>query len=230
MINLSDNNHIKSDISLIAPYCCKWRLVGTDHRGMPMRVMYPLCNNTNEISSIISGDSYFIPDPSSSYIGYPTITTEMLNNNTTLSSYDMYKYVGNLLVRDDYPTYRNYVINNNGRLDDMLYGEKSKNNKWSKTYLYGNNSLEFISGGIKIRITSNDKSIINLSKYNNYSIALICMTGSNPINEKPCEIIIDETQEQIIYIIYNGINASLMTYDTDSSIYQIGRASCRERV
>lgn len=213
-------DHKKSDISLVSPYCCKWQFVGSDHRGLPMRVMFPYKNATSGTSSLIDTDSYFIPEDTSSYIGYCTLDDEGLLDVSTNKNISV-KYTNNLLVRDENVAYRNYIVNGNGDLDDMMYSDSTKLNKWSKAYAYGSDSLEFVSGGIKIRISSNNNSIINAAKYNGYSAALICMSGSNPLHETPCELLVDETKEQLLYIVYNGVNCSHMKYIESNNIYNV---------
>ena len=47
--NMQNNGHNKFDISLISPYCCKWRLLGTDETGNRMRVMYNFTENKGKV-------------------------------------------------------------------------------------------------------------------------------------------------------------------------------------
>jgi hypothetical protein len=49
--NMQSNGHNKFDISLISPYCCKWRILGTDMTGNRMRVMYNLRDDHYKIYS-----------------------------------------------------------------------------------------------------------------------------------------------------------------------------------
>lgn len=131
------------------------------------------------------------------------------------SEYD--KYVNSYLSRMNHFDFREHLLYGDGKIDDVIYSPISKKPKFSKIYKYGNDSIEFVSGGLKIRISSSSRSTIDLSKYNGYSGIIICMDGSNPSNNTPCEIIIDETCEQIAFVIYNGLSVNQMSYPGENS-------------
>ena len=60
--NMQKNGHNKFDVSLISPYCCKWKLLGTDMTGNRMRVMYYFNNVEREIITYDAStwiDGYF---------------------------------------------------------------------------------------------------------------------------------------------------------------------------
>ena len=277
LYNMQSNGHDKFDISLVSPYCCKWRFLGTDHCGSMMRVMHTLrpeivaiykansdhrveidvseykyvhlynCNiryiyyyDKNEKTAFKSGtsldeeavmmseririyttdnegyiilsktpymykpyllhyyDSYFIPEDSSNYIGFLSYDHD---------GDDPYpKNISSMYDEQNNGSFRDFIVNKNGSIDDLIY-TYNKDNKFSKCYKYGDNTLEFVSGGVKMRINSSDVSIVNLEKYVGYSAIIIGMSGNNDHGTGTFEIFLDETKEQIAIIIYNGIDS-----------------------
>ena len=366
---ITNNNHIKSDISLISPYCCKWQAVGTDSVGKRIRVMFPYSYNDTLNSALISSHSYFlVENDTEKFIGFlpnesnrlpydarfdaysdasngfwliHNSTVEYVDdyadvhlgwwntNNSNLSIWDpnfselcqkgyttdvsfevriaddcdydtvqittayacglvdgaakwydvethdiskewktirnafeyaneylmdvgkfyiqykdntlhdkgvnsihinirnvsfhvhsdsdYEKYINGNLSRFNHFDYRDYILNGKGSIDDILYSDYSIKPKMSEVYSYGNDSIEFVSAGVKLRISSKSRSTIDISKYNGYSGILICMDGNNPDHNTPCEIIIDETTEQIAFIIYNGLPLNRMVYPGSNS-------------
>ena len=278
LYNMQSNGHDRFDISLVSPYCCKWRFLGTDHCGSMMRVMHTLhpeivsiyfanpdkaaridvseykyvhlynCEikeiwyyydeanghatkigtsldeeevikseliliyTTDSEGYIIlsktpymykpyllpSYDSYFIPEDSSNYIGFLSYNYD---------GDDPYpKNISSMYDEQNNGSFRDFIVNRKGSIDDLIYAY-NKDNKFSKCYKYGDNTLEFVSGGVKMRINSSDVSIVNLEKYVGYSAIIIGMSGNNDHGNGTFEIFFDETKEQIAIIIYNGINS-----------------------
>lgn len=359
-----NNNHTKSDISLVSPYCCKWQSVGTNHVGKPIRVMFPYSGENKGMSSaLVDSSSYFLGEhDASTFMGFVSTEYNRLPYNARFDSYttannnvwsiigdttiaygggyatlrmkfhdagginrivildpdfsglftkgyttgisfyvrinpamsyeeakvvtaiatggewlsirehsitkewkkveyscpfppekkaligqfcfqhkdeslkDEYlecdvreisfhinsnsryeKYVNAYLSRMNHFDFRDYFLYGNGSIDDIFYSSVSRAPKFSKVYKYGTDSIEFVSGGIKLRISSSSRTTIDMSKYNDYSGIIICMDGNNPANNTPCEIIIDETNEQIAFIIYNGVGINQMSYPGSNS-------------
>lgn len=189
LYNLQNNAHYNLDVSLIEPYCCKWRGLSTDHYGMRMRVMESMLKPKNGYDTMVDppyivkndASSYFIPKSTDNYIGFiPT------------SSPDGYKYILNE------PTINDILSDNSKSIDDTLYTTSNPYNKFSKVYMYGNNEIEFVSAGVKIRLSSTGKSLLNLSKYVGYSSILkVDKTLSGIIM-----LFVDETTEQMEVVVY----------------------------
>ena len=321
--NMQKNGHNKFDVSLISPYCCKWKLLGTDMTGNRMRVMYYFNNVERKIitydaSTWIDGyidrsdpgknypsenykstqlidvsqykdiyvnpnmknyidsvgyyysagtapkverfnqkvdnvqiepfknfnekflqecvyirvainlsltaghfddiyislskkidnipflprniDSYWITKNEDDHVGY--VSSDL---SSDLKDSQFAKYISDLYDEDETGSFNNYIRTGEGSIDDLLYRTNNYDNKFSKIYKYGDNSIEFVSCGVKIRIKSTDKSIINLSRYVGYSAITIAMSGNNANQPGTYELFIDETKEQIAFIIYNGI-------------------------
>ena len=307
--NMQNNGHNKFDISLISPYCCKWRLLGTDETGNRMRVMYNFTENKCKVYTsndtdcvdgyltssgnilpsdvyktspfidisenkyiiinsdlpfdykvyviayytdinttpiklkylkndidikylkianyirityivesgkwkttviiskgysktpfLINSDSYWIPKNEDNHIGF--VSSKEYSSEYT-------KYISDYYDEDETGGFNSYIYNHNenGSLDDLLYREENYLNKFSKIYKYGDNSIEFVSCGVKARIKSTDKSKINLSKYIGYSVILLSMSGNNANKPGTYELFIDETKEQAALIIYNGLSS-----------------------
>lgn len=317
--NMQKNGHNKFDISLISPYCCKWRILGTDMAGNRMRVMYNFTNPEREfyiydastwVEGYINKDGTIHPAPqyqASPYIdisqykevrmseemkpyvdsvGYfygaatspkiywywsydpfrdfdetllneckyirisinthwvinghtinyddirislykkNSITPYLINDKTSYwitednndhigylsykleNEQDIHiltKYISDIYDEDETGYFNQYICNKEGSIDDLLYRQNNKNNKFSKIYKYGDNSIEFVSCGVKIRIESTDKSMINLSRYVGYSVILIAMSGNNARQPGTYELFIDENKQQAALIVYNGI-------------------------
>ena len=193
LLTLQNNSHYTSDVSLIEPYCCKWRGLSTDHYGMRMRTMESMIDIGYDISCYkpyfsknSDASSYFIPRDDEANVGFII--------SDTSSGYKNIKRdpdIATILEHDEYT------------IDDTLYTPSTWQNKFSKSYLYGNNEIEFVSAGVKIRIASSDRSMINISKYVNYSC--IFKTDINDPNDGYSDyivIFIDETSEQMEIIAY----------------------------
>ena len=338
--NMQKNGHNKFDVSLISPYCCKWKLLGTDMTGNRMRVMYYFNNIEREIitydaSTWVDGyismwnpgeiepslyykstqlidisqykDIYVNPDMKEyiDSVGYyygagtvpnvewfnqtlPTTGEELppfenfneeflqeciyirvaINLSRTAGNFDdiyislskkidnipflprdinsywianndddhigyvssdlensqFAKYISDSYDEDETGSFNNYICTGEGSIDDLLYRANNYDNKFSKIYKYGDNSIEFVSCGVKIRIKSTDKSIINLSRYVGYSVIAIAMSGNNANQPGTYELFIDETKEQITFVIYNGIYSKYNKINytqTDPGTYRI---------
>ena len=211
--NMLNGNHKRSDIPLMCNYCCKWESVGTSYIGKPMRVMY-------NMSTSLKNKSYYIAQDSSAYVGFITVNdvSTGLNYNQTC------KYINDYGVPY---TYKNFVKN----MESGVIGIESmlnipgtiSGNKFSKAYKFGDNALEFISGGIKINVETTNKTILDVTRYNGYSAILICSGGTNTIASKTSDIFIDETKKQLAVTYYNGTSTDKMHYTdingVDSSIF-----------
>lgn len=215
---LNTGNHKYSDLSILCPCCCKWKVLGTDSRGSNMRVMYTY-------GTRLPNNSYFIPEDKDGYIGAVTVSNGSENNlnNGTYGRFDSCtggfpKYINSKLDPRSHPLFRDFLFSGNGSLDDILYNiPGGSKGILSSVYAVGKDSIEFISGGIKLRIRSLNPSIFDVSKYNGYSSMLICCSGNNPVRLNPCEILIDEVHEQIAIIIYNGSAPFQMFYNENNA-------------
>lgn len=191
LLTLQNNAHYTSDVSLIEPYCCKWRGLSTDNWGMRMRAMESMLDVNYDISCykpylIDDSSSYFIPGDSDGNVGFiPSSSPSGYKNIKTTPTIDE-------IIRSD-----------SKFIDDTLYTFSTWQNKFSKTYLYGNNEIEFVSAGVKIRIASNDRSKINISKYVNYS-CIFKTVDNDSEHQDYILIFIDETSEQMEVRAYVG--------------------------
>ena len=203
--DLSDNNIKKSDISLIVPYCCKWESIGSDYTGERMRIMYPLIDSSY---TSLDASSYFLSTDDTRGVGY--ISTSVVDG----SDKHAIKYINNGFSTKEHHDYREYITHDKGSLDDILHLDSSygpsydTHSKWSLVYKHGPNTIEFISSGLKIQLSSSNDAMVNLSRYNGYSGILICMDGNNPLRENNLELFVDETKEQLALIYYNGTQSS----------------------
>ena len=192
---INNGGHTKFDVELIAPYCCKWRKLATDWEGNRLRVMYQLVPENSS--------SYNIANDSSILIGF--ISSSQPNSD---------KHIKNYYDKDETYAFYDYIYNNNGNIDDLMYyydgDTKITNNRFSKVYAYGENSIELVSSGAKIRLESTNKTVLNLSKYIGYSGVIVCMSGNNPRNSGLYELFVDEIKEQLAIFVYNGKDSDKM--------------------
>ena len=217
-----NKNHMSFDISLTAPYCCKWKSVGTDARGGNLRLMY--------YDSSIDVDSYYIVGPDkndcSTYIGYLyTPANDISEEDDSEFSYALdKKYITRSIdhvIKDttdgsvNMITFKDFILNGNGSIDDMIYNANIQDNRFSTAYMSGANTLEFISGGVKIRIKSNNDNIIDFNQYVGYPIIFITLPIANPDYNKNTELIIDEIKHEIVFIWYNPTATLKMGYMQD---------------
>ena len=218
MTSLNDINHKYSDLSILFQSCCKWKSVGTDARGEYMRIMYPYKTDTKN-------NSYFIPDDKDGYIGAITVSdgSDVDILNTEYGDFDKFtgvfpKYINSNLDPRTHHSFRDFLFKGNGNIDDLIHDKISGSTGiLTPAYINGNDSLEFISGGVKMRIRSLNKSIFDVTKYNGYSSILISCSGNNPYRLNPCEVLIDEINEQIAFIIYNGSAPFQMFYNDNNA-------------
>jgi hypothetical protein len=234
--HLLDEHKTFSDLSLIAPYTCKWVSNGTDARGENMRLMYSF-DKTNLHDTL----SYYVPYDASSFIRKSVLSMHRdfeekyntnlgyLQTNEASSSYS--KYITgspNAILQggssDTGILAKEGVLNGRISIDDIIYSANSENtykNKFSRVYKAGENTIEFISGGIKFRIHSANEDIINFNLYNAYQALFISMPGYNVNSPKQTELIIDEINEQIIFIWYNGASSVNLGDEEKASTYEI---------
>ena len=214
------------DISITAPNCCKWKTIGTDYCGNRLRVMYNLIGGPQDASAatpwrpilLPDFDSYWIPKDTSTHIGLVSI--EMTNNTSDSAN----KYIRNYNSFDDYETFSDSIHYGKSSIEDLIFYNTNQECRFSKVYDCGGESIEFISGGVKIRIKSTDKSKLNLSSYVGYSALLVCMNGNNPRNTSTYEFFVDETNEQIALFVFNGISSEsikIIPDETDKDNFEV---------
>ena len=215
------NNHLYSDISLISPYVCKWESNGTDARCEKMRVMYDY--DTNTLKNTLS---YYVPY-SDGIIGRRSLLRSVLDDVRSLEGNNYSTYLGCLQssVKTSYNKYinrditgmlsnddvdsgisiRDGIINGRISIDDIIYNNDSYRDKFSRVYKSGENTIEFISGGIKFKIHSFNDDILNFNTYGTYQAVFISIPGHNSAHSRQMELIIDEINEQIALIYYQNI-------------------------
>jgi len=194
LTNLKENKRNRSDIPLIFNYCCKFDSLGTDKSGNQIKIMFDISNYYRNVIDYDGGESF---------IGFITIDNNKLNQD--IVAYP--KYINNNLVYKDHIEYKDYILYGEGSISDLLYFNGSTKNKFSVAYKYGNDSIEFISSSLKIKIKSNNLNVVDLAKYDGYSAILICCAGNNPTHDFPIDLIIDEVEEEIAVIYYVGLSS-----------------------
>ncbi len=223
--NLFENNHTKSDISFVSPYVCKWKGIGTDARGESLRVMHDFLyinEDTGYMNSmLVDSSSYFVSGSNtySSYLGYLYYKNTGNSDEDTSSDNDYLKYnkyIGTSLNNLALPTSptsdiigvteKEYILDGNGTLEDILYNSTNSNNRFSVAYNAGEDTLEFISSGVKFRIKTNNSDAINLSSYNGYSAIFVSLPDVNKDYARQTELIIDETRKEIMLVWYQSTN------------------------
>ena len=201
---MSNNDHKSSDISLISPYCCKWKHNGTDYVGLPLRVMY-------DLSTLNANSSYFIAMDSSGYIG--GIASDL--NSEIYGE----KCVGEILSNKKTSVISNNMFFGDGKIDDLITEDAVK--YMAEVESFGENGIIFTYGGIRLRITSNNKNVIDLSRYVNYKAIIIACEQNNPKITKGCDLLFDEVNERIVILYYCGTDDIVYNeYNADTSIYQ----------
>ena len=217
-----DKNHMSFDISLTAPYCCKWKSIGTDARGENLRLMY--------YDSSIGVDSYYVVGPNekdcSTYIGYLyTPANDASTGDSSSFSYALdKKYITRSVdhvVKDIaggstvMAVFKDFMLKGNGAIDDMIYNTNMQDNRFSIAYMSGANTIEFISAGTKIRIKSNNDNIIDFNSYAGYPVIFVVLPIANPNYTKNTELIIDEVKHEMMFIWYNPTTTLKMGYLLD---------------
>ena len=193
------NNTQKSSISLVSPYVCKWKSIGTDARGENLRIMA-------EDSILNESNSFYIPyvqytdnlgyiydrDASTFYSKYITKNIEQMvydgSNGVEGSSFGI--------------TEKEAILYGDARIDDIMYDASSMQCKFSLTVKTGSNTIEFISNGVKFRIKSNNSNALNLEDCIGYEAAFVNVPSSDT-NVYPLELIIDKVNQQILLTMYN---------------------------
>ena len=194
----------KSDISLFQPYCCKWRAVGTDILGKKIEAMFDYGN--------FGIENYYLINDTDDHVGYCTISDSSTDD----------KYINNYISYNEYPSFRENLLNGNSTIKDTLYTNNNSTDKMSDVYMFDSDTIEFISGGVKMQISSSNKSIINVSEFIGYQAAIISCTGNNSSSNYPFELFVDKTTHQMAFIIYNGCdNNSMIISDNSTHIPEI---------
>ena len=178
-----------------------------------------LYSDSNDPYLTNDASSYWLSFDNNDHIGYLSYSLDKDDYNSFFT-----KYISDLYDEDETGSFNKYIYRGNGSIDDILYRDENNINKFSKIYKYGDNSIEFVSCGVKVRIKSTDKSMINLSRYVGYSVILVAMSGNNANQTGTYELFIDETKEQAALVVYNGIyseNNRINYVKNDPGIYRV---------
>lgn len=232
-------NHMSSDISLTAPYVCKWKAVGTDARGESMRIMY-----SYDPSNMKVGHSYYIPydfsdivynnkSKTAVYDSDEMYNTELGYLETNEHGIDYAKYVKTsynvgLLrngVNEEGIRLRDGILSGRISIDDLLYTKKWAYNKFSTVYKAGENTIEFISGGIKLKIRSSNSDVLNFNTYAGYQAVFISLPGFTNEHNGSTELIIDEVNKQMAILLYTGTDSVENAFVKPSSIFKVQHTS-----
>ena len=182
-----------------------------------------LYSDSNDPYLTNDASSYWLSFDNNDHIGYLSYSLDKDRYNSIFT-----KYISDLYDEDETGSFNKYIYRGNGSIDDILYRDENNINKFSKIYKYGDNSIEFVSCGVKVRIKSTDKSMINLSRYIGYSVILISMSGNNSNQPGTYELFIDETKEKAALIVYNGIyseNNRINYVKNNPGIYRVKHSS-----
>lgn len=222
-------NHISSDISLTSPYVCKWSSVGTDARGEGMRLMYTFDDN------VLNYGSYYIPvdkydegfntrrriDVADEYFNEEMGYIEQSSNPQKYIKYIAENYNGLVPTANGLgESVRDAILSGRISIDDILYRNSVTRNKFSTVYKAGENSIEFVSGGIKLKIHSSNADIINFNTYNGYQAVLLSVSGYNSSHNTLTELLIDEINKQIALVWYRGNSES-----KETKVYKVNHTS-----
>lgn len=234
---LLKENHLYSDISLTSPYVCKWRGIGTDARGESMRIMY-----SYDTSVLANALSYYIP-----YDAYDITYNEKASNRIDAEGkFD--DQLGYLETADGEPKFIKYlpdfsntmlsadtneigmsikdaIMSGRISVDDILYKDSVHRNKFSTVYKAGENTLEFISGGVKIKIRSANDDVLNFNTYGGFQAVLISVPGSPSEHNVSTELIIDEVNRQMVLLWYTGTNSTEAELIRPSNVFKIQHSS-----
>lgn len=188
-----ERNVTRSQVSLVSPYNCKWRAVGTDTRGVNIKLTY---NNSmlryNPDSSADTPAAFFIPadyDGNKANAKFASQIGYMSCPEISGGSYRKY-FEGTFISPDE-------NLAGNLTITDMLMTENNHTPKFSTLYSRGMNTVEMISGGVKINISSQRKNVINTDKWDNFAgVIAVVKDGA----DHDAEIIVDETSREIAVI------------------------------
>lgn len=194
-------------ISLTSPYTCKWCSIGTDSRGKKMRIMQDFNNlvhssNSYYVVSDISGRENYTPN--NTYIGYLAVP----DKNSTQNNFEKYvkSSIDSVVSADTPVSLKNDILNGKGALSSLIYGTDDSYSKFSKAYT-STNGIEFISAGVKIKISDLGNNAIDISSYAGYLATVVAVPELNKDSNTPCELIIDEVHKEIALIWYQGTDS-----------------------
>ena len=209
---LNNADHKYSDVAMLSPYCCKWKVVGTDSRGDNMRVMFKYSDESEN-------RSYFIPQDTDFYIGNVTVSdgSGYVDCSFDSCTYGYPKYLNDKFDPRIHRKFKDYLFNGTSSIDELLTNDGGGTAKMSTVYSNGNDTIEFIAGGVKVSIQVKESKVLDIKKYIGYSAIIICTSGNNPNNLNPCEILFDEENEQLAIFIYNGSAPWNMFYNDDNA-------------
>lgn len=209
-----DRNVISSSISLTTPYNCKWVATGTDAISNKARLTY---NNSllryNNNGNNYDGTSFFFPANMDSSIDnannklFADIIGFRYVQKIDAGEYKKYytRFIDSKI--DASTTVRDSIYTGDMSIDSLLYRNQNLEDKSSQTYLRGNNTLEFISGGVKFNLKFNSDLVLDLSKYNNYRAIFMVTPGENLYTNSDMEFFINETDRTISFIWHQPVNS-----------------------
>lgn len=219
--NVNNYQNIKDQykylqIPLVTPINNKWESIDLNCMGVKTELIWNLNDMISGPNNIISN---FIP------LNYNGIS--LFDNNLLYASY---KYMYNDINKNKYifadvndVLYKDLSIRESINKNDtvgintlMYYNSDLKNSKFTIGYYNKFTDIyEFTISGIKFNININNLSYlqnINLPNYNNYLISFILNPSKNKQSNNPIEIIINENNNTILIIWYQG-NDDLSYYN-----------------
>lgn len=228
--NLLKENHIYSDISLISPYVCKWKGIGTDARGEQIRIMY-----SYDPSVLNNALSYYIPYDTSDvlYNDKKIEETQIIDKFCEQPGFvesnnkNFIKYINGITntllstINGEGVLIKDAILSGRISVDDILYYNSYAKNKFSTVYKSGDNAIEFVSGGIKIKVRSTNNDVINFNTYGGFQAVLISVPGFSSEHNTKMEFIIDEVNKQMILIWYTGTNSVESNLIKPSNIFKV---------
>jgi hypothetical protein len=211
---------------LTVPYVTKWVSIGNDARNNPLRLILD--------SSLFDVSTNFIPygNNFSSEISYPNFKylSPGIRNWEDYIFFDINDSIQyNIDLSTYYTTFKELMISQPSLdvFSKLIYSNKDvPGTKLRSSIVYYNNykdSVDGIINGLNLSFTlePNAKSSLNIQDWNRYRISLISIPSRNRDNNKPMEVFINENNQTILMVWYQGND--VLNYSKRNSSFLQGK-------
>lgn len=207
-----------NDISLLSPYCVKWKFFNTDAIGNPIKLYY-------------TDSSYGITE-------YKNNVVLRDSSNASLVTDDMLDL--SKLYKGSY--IRNSIMNGSLSIHDIIYNTSIRTYKsidaspieHIKVYSVSGSDMEFIYRGTKVKINVKNEEVLNAQEVLNFNIYLYESVSCG--NDNEWEVFVDKGNSCILIVHYaiqstmdgNTISPVSVNEDNNNAIFMTGDTTTDE--
>ena len=213
--------------SLTVPTVSKWSGLGTNCRNNDFRLIFNSPLGATQLSNFIPFGSSFSDEIS--YPSYKYLSTGIRNwqdyifydiNDVIEYAEDgsVYKTFKDLMFSKPYTDIFSKLVYSNNNVNSV------KNRSSLTHYNEYNQSINVLFLGLNLvfKIREESKKILNIKKYDNYRFSFISTSSKNRDDRRPIELIINENNQTILMVWYQGND--ILNYTFRNSSYLPGKS------